>query len=217
MTPIKFAAPDFAELAENLDCRLEFNATAANRPAAALPAARRLTRKPATRRFMDLRGHADAARRLITPLPNLGESVHTVTSGEFVLAAVIPAMLDTIGPCALCVSSLGTNQQTAAVFAGLLATGRLTRLDMVLSHYFSQADRETCELVCQIIREAGGRIAVTRSHTKLALFEPQSRQDRYCFEGSGNLRSSQNAEQLTISNDDQLFKFYRAWFNEILK
>ena len=216
MTPIKFAAPDFAELAENLDCRLEFDETAASRPAATLPAARRLTRKPA-RRFMDLREHADAARRLLTPLPKSGESVHVITSGEFVLAAVVPAMLDALGPCSLCVSSLGTNQQTASMFADLLREGRLTRLDMVLSHYFSKADRETCDLVCQIIREAGGRIAVTRSHTKLALFEPQSRQDRYCFEGSGNLRSSQNAEQLTISNDDQLFKFYHTWFNEMFK
>lgn len=207
---MKFEPPDFATLAAGLDTGMAFDATAA------LPPSRRITRQPTRRRFHDLRDQADAARRLLEPLPLPGETVHAILGGEFVLAATIPAVLDAIGPCAVCVSSLGTNQQTAAMLAELLRTGTLTGLDMVLSHYFSKADRETCELVCQTIRQAGGTIAVTRSHTKLALFEPRHRQDRYCFEGSGNLRSSQNAEQLCISNDAALFEFYRRWFNDIL-
>ena len=215
MTPIKFKSPDFAGLAENLDCRLQFNAK--RRPAAALPPSRRMVRKPEARRFLDLRGHAEAARRLIRPLPKPGESVHILTGGEFVLSAIVPDMLDAIGPCALRVSSLGINQPTAAMFAELLATGQLTSLDVVLSHFFANADKDTFALIRRTIEDAGGRVIATRSHTKIATFEPQTGPGRYVFEGSGNLRSSQNAEQLTVSNDDALFKFYHRWFNEILK
>ena len=216
MTPIKFKSPDFAELASGLDCRLEFNGTSASRPAAALPPARRLTRKPSARRFLDLRGQADAARRLLTPLPRAGESVHALLAGDFVLAAMVPAMLDALGPCAAWLSSLGTNAPAAAVFAGLLREGQLTSLDVVLSHFFANADKETFLLIRQTIEDVGGRVIATRSHTKLALFEPQTGPGRYVFEGSGNLRSSLNMEQLCISNDAKLFRFYRRWFNEIL-
>ena len=166
---------------------------------------------------MDLRGQADAARSLLSPLPKTGESVHALLAGDFVLAAMVPAMLDAIGPCALRVSSLGTNQPTAAMFAELMQTHKLTKLDMVLSHFFANADMSTFALIRQTIEDAGGRVIATRSHTKLALFAPQTGPGRYVFEGSGNLRSSQNAEQLTVSNDAKLFQFYHRWFNEILK
>ena len=54
MTPIKFAAVDFAELASGLDTSMEFNADAASRPGATIPAARRIVRKPSARRYLDL-------------------------------------------------------------------------------------------------------------------------------------------------------------------
>lgn len=179
--------------------------------------ARRITRRPRSRRVIDLREQADAARRLVCPLPRPGESVHALLSGEFILAALIPAVLDELGqPAALTVSTLGLNDTTIDLLCRELETGRLRRCNLVLSHYFQQADREQCARAVHRMREAGQAVGVLRCHAKLMLFQPAKGRDRYVIETSANLRSAVCLEQLTLTNDPELYAFHGAWIDQVL-
>lgn len=182
-----------------------------------LPESRRLTTMPRARRQIDLRGQVDAARHLLTPLPRPGESVHALLGGEFVLACAIPVILDAIGqPCELDICTLGTNDAAVDLILREAEAGRVTRFRILLSQYFEQMDRSTCSRVVERIRAAGHVAAVARNHTKLMLWRPQAGSDRFTLEGSANLRSSVNLEQLTITNDRALYDFHQAWLGELL-
>jgi hypothetical protein len=179
--------------------------------------AQRITRHPRQRRFVDMREQVDAARKLVCPLPRPGESVHALLSGEFILAAVIPAILDELAqPAALTVSTLGLNDVTVDLMVRELETGRLTKCDLVLSHYFQQADKEQCARAVHRMHQAGQAVSVCRNHAKLMLFQPAKGRDRYVIETSANLRSAVCLEQLTLSNDAALFGFHTGWLRQIL-
>ena len=180
--------------------------------------AQRITRRPRARRVIDLREQVDAARKLVCPLPRPGESVHALLSGEFILAAVIPAILDELAqPAALTVSTLGLNDVTVDLMVRELETGRLTKCSLVLSHYFAQADKEQCARAVHRMHQAGQAVAVCRCHAKLMLFHPAKGRDRYVIETSANLRSAVCLEQLTLSNDAELYAFHAGWLTQILK
>ena len=180
--------------------------------------AQRITRHPRQRRFVDMREQSDAARKLVCPLPRPGESVHALLDGSFVLAAVIPAVLEELAqPAALTVSTLGLNDTTIDLLCRELETGRLTKCDLVLSHYFQQADREQCARAVHRMHQAGQAVAVCRCHAKLMLFQPAKGRDRYVIESSANLRSAVCLEQLTIANDPELYAFHAGWLTQVLK
>ena len=180
--------------------------------------AQRITRRPRTRRCVDMREQTGAARRLVCPLPRAGESIHALLSGEFILAAVIPAVLEKLAQAtALTVSTLGLNDTTIDLLVRELETGRLTKCDLVLSHYFQQADKEQCARAVHRMHQAGQAVAVCRCHAKVMLFAPARSAARYVIETSANLRSAVCLEQLTLSNDAELYAFHAGWLTQILK
>jgi hypothetical protein len=184
-------------------------------PVLGIPSAR-MTRKPTGRRYLDLRGMIGAAKKLVSPLPAVGESVHAVTGGEFIQAALVPALLEQLGgPAALVVSSLGTNAQNVEMLVRELRAGRLTSCRMVLSNYFAAADKETCSRVVEQMRQEGQKVTVARCHAKMMLFAPSAGASRLVLEGSGNLRSSQSIEQICITNDPLLYQFHMTWISKL--
>jgi hypothetical protein len=205
--PLTFAGP----------AAITFEAPDPQKRGAVLPPPRRVTTTPRTRRFLDLRGQTDAARRLLSPLPQAGETVHALVGGEFVTAACVPVLCDLVGePVALTAASLGINDASVDLILRLVTEGKLTRFDLVLSDYFARADRQTADRVIERLRAAGQRAAITRSHAKLLCFEPVTLADRYTISGSGNLRSSMNLETLDLSNCPQLCAFHRRWIGDLL-
>lgn len=180
--------------------------------------AQRLTRRPTRRRALDMRSQADAARRLVRPLPKPGESVHALLDGSFVLAATIPAVLDELGqPAALTVSTLGLNDATVDLLCSELESGRLTKCSLILSHYFQQADKEQCQRAVDRLRQHKQRVAVCRCHAKLMLFAPVKSRDRFTVETSANLRSAVCLEQAVITNDPRLYQFHERWTTAVLQ
>lgn len=58
------------------------------------------------------------------------------------------------------------------------------------------------------------RLVVTRSHAKVICL-PTSAGDHYVIEGSANLRSSDNIEQMLITNDPATHAFHAAWLDDL--
>lgn len=166
-------------------------------------------------------------RNLIRPenaaqiLPHLPtdetERLHALLRGDFVLFDLIPAIIGALGPVGhLRIATLGMSAANAAGLARLLASGRVERLTLVVSHYFQQVDKTTTyPEVCAALAPHGVTPVVTRNHAKVILLPFRDRPDRLTLEGSANLRSSDNVEQLCVFNSAITHDFHAAWIDEM--
>ena len=77
-------------------------------------------------------------------------------------------------------------------------------------HYFREGDKATTWRVVSARLAGVASLIVTRSHAKIICL-PTAAGDWFVLEGSANLRSSDNTEQLTIFNCPDLDAFHRSW------
>jgi len=156
------------------------------------------------------------ARAVLDVLPSdPSDRTHCLLRGDFVLCDLIPAIVRARGHCPhLRIATLGMSVANADTLAGLVARGEVSRLSLIVSSYFQQVDKTT---VFQAVtaRLAGiATITITRSHAKVICL-PTASGDHYVIEGSANLRSSDNIEQMLITNDPATHAFHAAWLDEL--
>lgn len=160
------------------------------------------------------------AKRVLDHLPSdPNDRTHAVLRGDFVLCDLIPALIAARGHCPhLQIATLGLSVDNAQTLAALLDAGQVDRLTLVVSHYFQQVDKTTTwPQVDALLGKASrrrSRLAVTRSHAKVILV-PTAAGDHFALEGSANLRSSDNLEQIVITNDAETMAFHARWLETI--
>ena len=164
------------------------------------------------------------AAPLVDALPAGPEDrTHCVLRGDFVLCDLIPAIVRRHGPLGhVRIATLGLSTANAQSLAALVTAGRIAQLTLVVSHYFQQVDRTTTyrEVAGELAR-IGARLAVTRNHAKILLLPfavaPGFLTARapLVIEGSANLRSSDNLEQIAIFADPELHDFHAAWIDQL--
>jgi hypothetical protein len=154
---------------------------------------------------------ADNALGLLPYLPEPGDCTHAVVRGDFILADIIPLILGSSRADILAISTLGMSRDNAALLAELRAAGRVGRILLLVSHYFSQVDKTgTFREVVSILGDA---VKVARTHAKVILVSAAP--SFFVIEGSANLRSSDNIEQFAIWNDEELLKWHLDWMQEV--
>lgn len=152
---------------------------------------------------------------VIQHLPGPGERTHCVLRGDFVLCDLIPGIIGARGRCPhLRIATLGLSTANADTLASLVESGEVHALTVVVSHYFQQVDKTTTyREVAARLQSCGGRLVVTRSHAKvICLPGPTS---ALVIEGSANLRSSDNLEQMCIIDDPETHDFHASWIDEL--
>ena len=144
-----------------------------------------------------------------------GDRTHCVLRGDFVLCDMIPQVIAASGgECDhLRIATLGMSVANADTLACLVERGAVRKLTVVVSHYFQQVDKTTTFRTVSERLAGKARLAVTRSHAKVILI-PTLR-DAYVFEGSANLRSSDNLEQMLVVNDRETHDFHAAWIDQL--
>lgn len=152
-------------------------------------------------------------------IPNLpvhpDDRTHVILRGDFVLCDLIPAIIDARGRCPhLHVATLGLSSANADQIARLIGLGKLGGATLVVSHYFAKVDKATTfrEVVARL--DGIASLKVTRNHCKVICL-PTDRGDNLVIEGSANLRSSDNIEQIVITNDAETLRFHVDWMNEL--
>jgi hypothetical protein len=156
------------------------------------------------------------ARCILPHLPvHPDDRTHCVLRGDFVLCDLIPTIIEARGRCAhLHIATLGLSTANADQLATLRARDLIGDITLVCSHYFAQVDKATTyrEVVARLGRIA--KIIVSRAHAKVICL-PTASGDRYVIEGSANLRSSDNTEQMLITNDPDTLAFHTRWMEAI--
>jgi hypothetical protein len=164
------------------------------------------------RRFGCLQRAAEA----VEMMPESGEACHIIMSGFFDLMHAVIAIINRIGlPVEMRFATLSLSRRNVAEMASLLDLGKVTRLDFLVSHFFSKHDTDIFNELVEQFHARGQRVAVARSHCKIVTLRvPDGRY--YILEGSPNARTNRNAENLTIINDRDVFQFYDSWLDSVV-
>jgi hypothetical protein len=168
--------------------------------------------KARLRRTAQLRAAAD----VLPHLPGPGESVHTLLTGTFdfmlVLTCVIqqrPARCDHLR-----VTTLAFSRRNVEELAKLLDTNLVSRLTLLSSDFHAKSNRSLYDgAVEELVTTRGQTVASSRCHAKVAClaFEDGA---RLVFEGSANLRTNKNVEQVTCIQDVSLHDWHAGWIDE---
>lgn len=143
------------------------------------------------------------------------ERTHAVLRGDFVLCDLIPAIIREHGRCPqLHIATLGMSSANADALASLHHAGLIGEITICCSLYFRQVDRLSTYREVAARLEGIAKIIVARNHAKVICLPTESG-DHFVIEGSANLRSSDNLEQIAIFNDAELIAFHRAWMAEL--
>lgn len=187
-------------------------------PAFALPG-NRFLRKTAT--AADRRGikqfiRPENALALIPHLPMSAEDrTHAVLRGDFVLCDIVPAIIGARGHCPhLRIATLGMSLANADALACLVESGSVHRLTLLVSLYFAKVDAATVFRAVAARLEKIAHLVVARNHAKVICL-PTTAGDRFVVEGSANLRSSDNVEQIAVTNDAATHDFHTSWIDAL--
>lgn len=155
--------------------------------------------------------------RFVLPHLPLGaeDRTHCVLRGDFVLCDLIPAIIRERGVCpALHIATLGLSTQNAESLAELHQSKLVGSVTLLCSLYFQQVDKTTTYREVSAILDGVGRMIIARNHAKVICL-PTDQGDTFVIEGSANLRSSDNLEQITIFNDPELLLFHSTWIEQL--
>jgi hypothetical protein len=158
------------------------------------------------------------AAELLEHLPGDGETLHCVLLGYFDLASMLLAFLDRIGTTCdvLRIATLSASKRNVAELAALIDAGAVRRVDLLTSEFQRKYDPDIFEeAIAELAVKRGQRVAAARTHAKLITLAMADGR-RYVFEGSANLRTSRNAEQVALSCGADLHRFYDAWIDEVM-
>jgi hypothetical protein len=156
------------------------------------------------------------ARDALAVLPGPGEAVHTLITGRFDLMHLLVRLTDRLGTVeALRIATLSYNARNLAEMVRLLDSGAVRRLTLLCSAFFRDHNTELWEETLSEFRERGQRAAAARSHAKVVTFAFADGR-RLTVEGSANLRSNGNREQVLLADGAGLHDWHARWIDELV-
>lgn len=116
------------------------------------------------------------------------------------------------------ISTLSLSQNNVDSLANLMNASYIDELNLIVSVYFY--GNEKYSLIPYIYKalDIGNKfqLSVADIHTKTTHFETLGGR-KIVMHGSANLRSSNNIEQFTIEENEELYKFYDETFSKIIE
>ena len=160
---------------------------------------------------------AKTAAELLPELPRPGEAVHALMTGTFDLCQVITATAARLPELrALRIATLCFSKRNAAELLALLAARPGLRLTLLVSAFFKGHNKELFEgFAADLADHPTATLAAARSHCKVVTFDAADG-DGLVFEGSANLRSNKNREQLAAIRDRGLHDWHAAWIDALV-
>lgn len=178
----------------------------------------RTTRRIERRRTVRLLREQAAAEQ-IGKLPAEREDVVMILTGNYHGFDILAAILELAGPRVKCdelwIATLGFNRSQTDTLAEMLDAGRIRKLHFVISHMFTEKNIGEHNYLERVLKSRGHRIANTRNHAKLMLIKLSDGR-HIVTHGSLNLRRCNSFEQLVITQDRQLYRFFSAFLEDAI-
>lgn len=140
-------------------------------------------------------------------------------TGGYDLCQVIAATLARLPACRhLRIATLCYNKRNAAELLGILETRPDLKLTLLVSDFFRGHNKELHEWFQDELGEnPNARIAAGRTHCKVVGFELPADEVSLVIEGSANLRTNHNREQLAVIRDGPLHDWHAGWIDEMVR
>jgi hypothetical protein len=155
------------------------------------------------------------AAEVIPHLPAEGESLHTLLTGFFDFALVLTCVLRS-RPCPCDharVSTLSFGRKNVQEIVGWIDDGLVGRLTLLCADFMAKASPEVYQgAVAELVERRGQVVGSGRCHAKVVTLAFADGL-RLSFEGSANLRTNRNLENLCVVNDPGLHDFHAAWID----
>jgi hypothetical protein len=167
--------------------------------------------KAAARHFRQVQ----EAAKLVPELPEPGHHVHCLMTGFYDLCQVITDICRRTRPRALRIATLCWSKKNAADLAGMMEERKADPLPLtlVVSDFFRTHNKELVRETREALAEFGPvRIIPTRSHAKVTAFD-LGPGDGLVMEGSANLRTNRNQEQIIVIRDRAAHDWHAAWID----
>jgi hypothetical protein len=162
---------------------------------------------------------ARTAAELLPELPQPGEAIHCLMLGTFDLCQVISATAKRLPELRhLRIATLCYSKRNVAELCALLETRKAEPLALTLlvSVFFREHNKALHEYaVGELTEYPDVKIGAARSHCKVVCFD-LGMNDALVFEGSANLRTNKNREQLTVFRDRELHDFHSRWIDSLV-
>jgi hypothetical protein len=186
-------------------------------PSAARPGAEDFRRR--ARQFKaSLRRKAQLkkAAEVIPHLPGPGESLHTLLTGYFDFALVLTCVLRSRpAPCAHArIATLSFGPKNTQEIAHWLDERLVQKVTLLCADFMAKASPKVYQgAVKELAEQRGQVVGSARCHAKVCCLS-FSDGLRLVFEGSANLRTNRNMENLCVINDAGLHDWHAAWIDQ---
>jgi hypothetical protein len=163
--------------------------------------------------------HVANAAKTMAALPEPGEVIHVLMSGNFAGWDYVPAFLKLAEPATikvLHVATLGFSERNTHELLTMLDDGRIGNVWFLCSHYMSKQDAHIFTPMAKALTIRGQRIKATRNHAKLMAIELTDGR-KFTIDGSMNLRSCRNVEQCNITRSDEVHDFYAGYIRHAIE
>ena len=94
-----------------------------------------------------------------------------------------------------------------------LGNGKVKRVDAYCGEIFPGSYKKEFEELKKVVRPAGGRVCIFRNHSKI--FAGIGDKFSFAIESSANINTNPRSENTTIIVDDEIFHFYKDFFDGI--
>jgi hypothetical protein len=153
------------------------------------------------------------AAQAVEVLPAAGEYVLALMTGRFDLAELVAGVIDRLGPVNhLRVATLAFSRRNLDLLTGLLDAGAVRRLSLLCSKFYVRHNGQVYQALRDAFRDRGQRAAASRSHCKIVCMDFAAG-DPLLLEGSPNLRTNSNLEQLVMIRDRAAHDFRAAFID----
>lgn len=160
---------------------------------------------------------AKLAADLCPDLPDPGGHVHCLMTGYFDLGQVVCDVARRTAPRRLRVATLCWSKRNVTDFARLLAdrAGDSLPITLLASGFFARQNKELADWSRRELAPLGVTMGFAESHAKVVCFD-LGPGDALVFEGSANLRTNRNREQITIIRDRDTHDWHAGWIDELV-
>jgi len=158
------------------------------------------------------------AEEIVRCLPGPREAYHCLMTGRYDLMHALVKLLDCLpGPARpVRIATLSYNGRNLTELAALLDSGKIQELTLLCSKFFREHNGSLYELTQEELGKRGARVAAPRSHCKVITLALPDRR-RLVLEGSANLRTNSNWEQLTVISHRGLHDWHAKWIDDAAK
>jgi len=153
---------------------------------------------------------------VLTSLPAPGESLHLVSNGRWDYWRLVPTCVDLLGRPAdeLYGSTWTMSRGNVGELLALLDAGRIRSASILTGTYFLRRESAVAATLQEGLRSRGQRYRAFANHAKVVLLAAPP--DFLVFEGSANWTANPRLEQNVLVNDEELYRFHRAWMEYFL-